>query len=93
MASTSQRLDITIAIPSRNEERNLSVCLQAIGSDFASHVVVIDSASTDATAAVARRHGAEGDRVPLGRPLPQEAQLVPAATHAQHRMGVVPRCR
>ena len=59
MASTSQRLDITIAIPSRNEERNLSVCLQAIGSDFASHVVVIDSASTDATAAVARRHGAE----------------------------------
>ena len=52
-------LDLTIAIPARNEERNLSVCLQAIGSDFASHVVVIDSASTDATAAVARRHGAE----------------------------------
>jgi glycosyltransferase involved in cell wall biosynthesis len=52
-------LDLTIAIPVRNEERNLSVCLKAIGPDFASRVVVIDSASTDATAAVARRHGAE----------------------------------
>ena len=51
--------DLTIAIPARNEERNLSVCLKAIGPDFASSVVVIDSASTDATAAVARRHGAE----------------------------------
>lgn len=50
---------LTIAIPARNEERNLSVCLQAIGSDFAHRVVVIDSASTDATAAVARLHGAE----------------------------------
>lgn len=51
--------NLTIAISSRNEKRNLSVCMQAIGSDFASRVVVIDSASTDATAAVARRHGAE----------------------------------
>ncbi len=52
-------LDLTIAIPARNEERNLSVCLQAIGADFASRVVVIDSASSDATASLARSHGAE----------------------------------
>jgi glycosyltransferase involved in cell wall biosynthesis len=52
-------LDLTIAIPVRNEERNLVSCLQAIGSDLARHVVVIDSGSTDATAAVARAHGAE----------------------------------
>lgn len=58
-ALTLQRLDLTIAIPARNEERNLRVCLQAIGSDFAHRVVVIDSASTDSTAAVALRHGAE----------------------------------
>jgi glycosyltransferase involved in cell wall biosynthesis len=45
-------LDLTIAIPVRNEERNLAVCLQAIGTDFAQRVVVIDSVSTDATAAV-----------------------------------------
>ena len=51
--------DLTIAIPVRNEERNLEVCLEAIGPDFASRVLVIDSASTDGTADVARRHGAE----------------------------------
>ena len=50
---------LTIAIPVRNEERNLAVCLQAIGTDFAQRVVVIDSGSTDATAAVAAAHGAE----------------------------------
>jgi glycosyltransferase involved in cell wall biosynthesis len=50
---------LTIAIPVRNEERNLAVCLQAIGTDFAQRVVVIDSLSTDATAAVAAAHGAE----------------------------------
>jgi glycosyltransferase involved in cell wall biosynthesis len=57
--ATATALDLTIAIPVRNEERNLGVCLHAIGSDFARRVVVIDSASTDATADVARRHGAE----------------------------------
>ncbi len=51
-------LDLSIAIPVRNEERNLSVCLQAIGNNFAHRVVVIDSASTDGTAEVALRHGA-----------------------------------
>ena len=51
--------DLTIAIPVRNEERNLKVCLQAIGSDFARRVVVIDSVSTDGTAAVGCAHGAE----------------------------------
>jgi glycosyltransferase involved in cell wall biosynthesis len=54
-----QSLDLTIAIPVRNEERNLAVCLPAIGIDFARRVVVIDSGSTDATAALARAHGAE----------------------------------
>lgn len=48
-----------IAIPVRNDERNLAACLQAIGTDFARNVVVIDSASTDATAALALHHGAE----------------------------------
>lgn len=52
-------LDLTIAIPVRNEERNLAVCLQAIGRGFARHVVVIDSASSDDTPAVARAQGAD----------------------------------
>lgn len=32
--------DLTIAIPVRNEERNFTVCLQAIGSDFATKVAI-----------------------------------------------------
>ena len=52
-------LDLTIAIPVYNEERNLAICLHAIGVDFAHQVVVIDSASTDATAAVARDLGTD----------------------------------
>ena len=51
--------DLTIAIPVRNEERNLAVCLQAIGSNFARKVVVIDSDSNDSTAEVASHHGAK----------------------------------
>lgn len=50
-------LDLTIAIPARNEERNLEGCLAAIGRDFAKEIVVIDSGSTDRTVEVARAHG------------------------------------
>ncbi|RDV11092.1 glycosyltransferase family 2 protein [Pontibacter diazotrophicus] len=52
-------LDLTIAIPVRNEERNLPGCLKAIGSDLARQIVVIDSGSTDHTKEIARQHGAE----------------------------------
>lgn len=54
----SQILDLTIALPVKNEEKNLLGCLQAIGSDFAKHVVIIDSGSTDATLDIAKSHGA-----------------------------------
>ena len=52
-------LDLTIAIPVRNEERNLAGCLEAIGPDLARRIVVIDSGSTDKTAEIARSMGAE----------------------------------
>jgi glycosyltransferase involved in cell wall biosynthesis len=51
-------LDLTIAIPVKNEADNLPACLDAIGRDFARRVVVIDSGSTDGTASVARAKGA-----------------------------------
>jgi glycosyltransferase involved in cell wall biosynthesis len=51
--------DLTIAIPAKNEERNLDHCLRAIGSDFARHTVVIDSESKDSTSSIAGRFGAE----------------------------------
>jgi glycosyltransferase involved in cell wall biosynthesis len=56
MATT---LDLTIAIPVRNEERNLPNCLKAIGTDLARHVVIIDSGSTDQTISIARKLGLE----------------------------------
>lgn len=52
-------LDLTIAIPVKNEEKNLPTCLAAIGKDFARHVVLIDSGSTDRTHAIAHEHAIE----------------------------------
>ncbi|MBP0903712.1 glycosyltransferase family 2 protein [Mariniflexile gromovii] len=51
-------LDLTIAIPVKNEEKNLLGCLQAIGTDFAKHIVIIDSGSTDNTIEIAKSQGA-----------------------------------
>lgn len=52
-------LDLTIAIPVKNEELNLPHCLSAIGPDFARQIVVIDSGSTDNTRKIAESFGAE----------------------------------
>lgn len=52
-------LDLTIAIPVKNEEKNLPGCLEAIGSDLARHIVVIDSGSTDGTREIAGKYGAD----------------------------------
>jgi glycosyltransferase involved in cell wall biosynthesis len=46
-------LDVTIAIPVKNEEKNLADCIDAIGDDFAAQIVVIDSGSTDGTRKIA----------------------------------------
>lgn len=50
-------LDLTIAIPVKNEAGNLPGCLEAIGNDLAKEVVVIDSGSTDETCEIARQKG------------------------------------
>ena len=52
-------LDLTIAIPVKNEEKNLPECLAAIGYDLARRIVVIDSGSTDGTKIIAKKWGAE----------------------------------
>ena len=52
-------LDLTIAIPVRNEETNLGTCLTAIGPDLAQRVVIIDSGSTDRTRDIAAQYGAD----------------------------------
>lgn len=49
------RIPITVAIPVKNEEANLTRCLSRLG-DF-SEVIVIDSSSTDRTPEIARDFG------------------------------------
>lgn len=51
--------DLTIAIPVRNEEKNLPGCLEAIGKDFARKIVIIDSGSSDATLEIAKNFGVD----------------------------------
>lgn len=51
------RLPLSVAIITLNEERNLPRCLESIRA-LATEIVVIDSGSTDGTRAVAERFGA-----------------------------------
>lgn len=51
------RLPVTVCIPVRNEARNLPACLGSLGNHFA-QIVVVDSASTDATREIAGQAGA-----------------------------------
>jgi len=48
---------LSVAVITKNEAHRIERCLQSV--DFADQVVVVDSGSTDATVAVARRLGAE----------------------------------
>jgi glycosyltransferase involved in cell wall biosynthesis len=50
------KLPVTVVIPTRDEERNLDACLSRL--DAFAHIWVVDSGSTDATRAIAERHGA-----------------------------------
>ncbi|MFP5042050.1 glycosyltransferase family 2 protein [Parasediminibacterium sp. JCM 36343] len=51
-------LDVTIAIPVRNEAKNLPKCLEAIGKGFVKEIIIIDSSSSDDTPAIAKAFGA-----------------------------------
>lgn len=50
------KLPVSIIVPAKNEERNLADCLRSL--DWADEVFVVDSESSDATAALAQAHGA-----------------------------------
>lgn len=52
-----QRLPISVAVVTLNEEQNLRRCLESVAS-LASQIVVLDSGSTDRTWEVARKFGA-----------------------------------
>lgn len=57
MTEQTDNLAVTVLLAARNEALNLPRCLSAPGP--AKRVVVLDSHSTDATAEIARDHGAE----------------------------------
>ena len=59
------RSRVSVLVPARNEANRIGACLDSI--DGADEVLVLDDGSGDATAAVARDHGA---RVLEGAPLP-----------------------
>src|SRR4051794_34196080 len=52
----SQRAPISVIVPVKNEADNLRGCLPSLS--WADEIIVVDSQSTDATARVAREHGA-----------------------------------
>jgi len=52
-------LDLTIAIPIKNEAKLLQGCIDAIGKDFAQKIVIIDSGSTDESLAIAKANNIE----------------------------------
>ncbi|MEZ4463676.1 MAG: glycosyltransferase [bacterium] len=54
-------LRVAVVIPAHDEERLLPVTLAGLPA-FVDHVVVVDDASTDATARVARRRPLDGWR-------------------------------
>ncbi len=53
----SEKVRLTVLVPTLNEERNLAQCLRHL--QWADQVLVIDSGSTDRTAAIAAEQGAE----------------------------------
>jgi glycosyltransferase involved in cell wall biosynthesis len=51
-------MKVVVVIPAYNEERSIPLVLADIPADLVSGVIVVDNDSTDATAAVAAKHGA-----------------------------------
>jgi len=56
--SSPQRLPLTVTILTRNERHNIAECIASVRA-LASQIVVLDNASTDGTADIARDAGAE----------------------------------
>ena len=51
-------LDLTIAIPVKNEAHQIAACLKNIGNNFAKQIDIIDSFSDDNTVEIAKEYGA-----------------------------------
>jgi glycosyltransferase involved in cell wall biosynthesis len=56
MSDVTSKVPVSVLVPIRNEAENLSRCLSSVS--WADEIVVVDSQSTDESAAIAQRHGA-----------------------------------
>ena len=52
-----EKVPLSVAIITKNEEENILSCLQSIS--FAGQIVIVDSGSTDATLSIAAEFGCE----------------------------------
>jgi hypothetical protein len=76
--------DLVVFIPAWNEERNLPAVLDELAAELPdADVFVVDDGSTDATADVARAHGAEVESFPENRGLP--AGIAAGYAHAHEK--------
>lgn len=75
----ADRSQITVIIPTFNEEENLPACLDSV--DWADEVFVVDSFSTDATPSIAAERGARLVRHEYVNSATQKNWAIPQATH------------
>ena len=59
--------ELTVVIPTLDEERTIASCLEAVGEGAGLEIVVADGGSRDATCEIAARAGARVVRGPRGR--------------------------
>ena len=65
------RVPLSVLVPVKNEAANLRDCLASIS--FAQEIVVVDSASTDGTQAIAEAAGAQVVQFIWNRRLPRKS--------------------
>ena len=70
--TTSSRIPVTVVIPTRNEARHLSRCLEA--ARLCAEIYVVDSQSTDETVEIARTLGAKVVQFHYGGGWPKKRQ-------------------
>jgi glycosyltransferase involved in cell wall biosynthesis len=75
----SSRRPVTLCVITRDEERNLPRCLASVR--FADEIVVLDSGSTDRTAAIAHAAGARVVVEPFRGHVAQKQRAIELATH------------
>lgn len=70
MTAHQNKLPVSVIVPVKNEERNITACLESVG--WADEIWVVDSHSTDSTCEIARRHGARVEQFDYAGSFPKK---------------------